>query len=110
MKQQISKIRKIVNSGLFSDPRKETSAPFLMTSDAVEDGVLEATKKSKFEIIATNLSKEKEGKSVQPLLKNKVRRKIRFYQRANSLEFILVLFRNDIIIFFLIGLYDRGLG
>ena len=39
-----------------------TSALFLMTSDAVEDRVVEAMKKSKFEIIATNLSKEEEGK------------------------------------------------
>ena len=81
-----------------------------MTSDAVGDRVVEAMKKSKFEIIATNLSKEEEGKRVQTLLKNKVRRKIRFYQRANSLESILVLFRNYIIIFFLIILSDLGLG
>ena len=39
-----------------------TSALFLMTSDAVEDRVVEAMKQSKFEIIATNLSKEEEGK------------------------------------------------
>ena len=39
-----------------------TSALFLMTSDAVEDRVVEAMKKSKFEIIATNLSKEEEEK------------------------------------------------
>ena len=38
-----------------------TSALFLMTSDAVEDRVVEAMKKSKFEIIATNLSKEEES-------------------------------------------------
>jgi uncharacterized membrane protein len=38
-----------------------TSALFLMTSDAVEDRVVEAMKKSKFEIIATNLSKEEEA-------------------------------------------------
>jgi uncharacterized membrane protein len=37
-----------------------TSALFLMTSDAVEDRVVEAMNKSKFEIIATNLSKEEE--------------------------------------------------
>ena len=39
-----------------------TSALFLMTSDAVEDRGVEAMKQSKFEIIATNLSKEEEGK------------------------------------------------
>ena len=39
-----------------------TSALFLMTNDAVEDMVVEAMKKSKFEIIATNLSKEEEEK------------------------------------------------
>ena len=39
-----------------------TSALFLMTSDAVEDRVAEAMKKSKFEIIATNLSTEEEEK------------------------------------------------
>ncbi len=41
---------------------EETSALFLMTSDAVEDRVVEAMKQSNFEIIATNLSKEEEGK------------------------------------------------
>jgi uncharacterized membrane protein len=50
----IKSIRSKVNEG--------TSALFLMTSDAVEDRVIEAMKQSKFEIIATNLSKEKEGK------------------------------------------------
>jgi uncharacterized membrane protein len=50
----IKSIRKKVTEG--------TSALFLMTSDAVEDRVVEAMKKSKFEIIATNLSKEEEGK------------------------------------------------
>jgi len=39
-----------------------TSALFLMTSDAVEDRVVEAMKQSKFEIIATNLSKEEKTK------------------------------------------------
>ncbi len=39
-----------------------TSALFMVTSDAVEDRVVEAMKKSKFEIIATNLSKEEEEK------------------------------------------------
>ena len=39
-----------------------TSALFLMTSDAVEDRVVEAMKHSKFEILATNLSKEEEEK------------------------------------------------
>ena len=39
-----------------------TSALFLMTSDAVEDRVVEAKKQSKFEVIATNLSKEEESK------------------------------------------------
>jgi len=38
-----------------------TSALFLMTSDAVEDRVVEAMKHYKFEIIATNLSKEEEA-------------------------------------------------
>jgi hypothetical protein len=42
-------------------------------------------KKSKFEIIATNLSKEEEEKMLQPLQKNKVRQKIQFYQGVNSL-------------------------
>ncbi|MCB0178770.1 MAG: DUF1269 domain-containing protein, partial [Anaerolineae bacterium] len=37
-----------------------TSALFLMTSDAVMDKVVEATKDMKFEIIATNLSKDEE--------------------------------------------------
>ena len=41
---------------------EETSALFLMTSDAVEDRVVEAMKQSKFEIIATNLSKEEKTK------------------------------------------------
>jgi uncharacterized membrane protein len=39
-----------------------TSALFLMTSDAVIDRVAEATKNMKFEIIATNLSKDQETK------------------------------------------------
>jgi len=39
-----------------------TSALFLMTSDAVENRVVEAMKQSKFEIIATNLSKGEEDK------------------------------------------------
>lgn len=39
-----------------------TSALFLMTSDAVQDKVIEVMKQFKFEIIATNLSKEEEGK------------------------------------------------
>ena len=39
-----------------------TSALFMVTIDAVEDRVVEAMKQSKFEIIATNLSKEEEGK------------------------------------------------
>ncbi|AKB18149.1 MULTISPECIES: DUF1269 domain-containing protein [unclassified Methanosarcina] len=39
-----------------------TSALFLMTSGAVEDRVIEAMKQFKFEIIATNLSKEEEDK------------------------------------------------
>ena len=39
-----------------------TSALFLMTSDAVENRVVEAMKQSKFEIIASNLSKEEEEK------------------------------------------------
>jgi uncharacterized membrane protein len=39
-----------------------TSALFLMTSDAVLDRVADAMKNVKFEIIATNLSKEQEHK------------------------------------------------
>jgi len=39
-----------------------TSALFLMTSDAVQDKVLEELKGFDFEIIATNLSKEQEEK------------------------------------------------
>ena len=39
-----------------------TSAIFLMTSDAVMDRVADAMKSVKFEIIATNLSKEQEQK------------------------------------------------
>ncbi|MDQ1253199.1 MAG: hypothetical protein QG646_2349 [Euryarchaeota archaeon] len=39
-----------------------TSALFLMTSDAVEDKVVDAMKQFRFEIIATNLSKENEEK------------------------------------------------
>lgn len=37
-----------------------TSALFLMTTDAVQDRVIEAMKQHKFEIITTNLSKEQE--------------------------------------------------
>jgi uncharacterized membrane protein len=39
-----------------------TSALFLMTSDAIQDRVFDAMKQFKFEIIATNLSKEDEDK------------------------------------------------
>jgi uncharacterized membrane protein len=39
-----------------------TSALFLMTSDAVKDRVAEAAKGAKFELIASNLSKEEEEK------------------------------------------------
>ncbi|AKB78161.1 putative membrane protein [Methanosarcina horonobensis HB-1 = JCM 15518] len=39
-----------------------TSALFLMTSDMVEDRVADAMKQFKFEIIATNLSREEEDK------------------------------------------------
>ncbi len=39
-----------------------TSALFLMTSDAVKDRVVEAAKGMKFELIASNLSKEEEEK------------------------------------------------
>lgn len=39
-----------------------TSALFLMTSDAVKDRVAEAMKGMKFELIASNLSKEEEEK------------------------------------------------
>ncbi|MCO5381310.1 MAG: DUF1269 domain-containing protein [Methanosarcina barkeri] len=39
-----------------------TSALFLMTSDAVEDRVLEAVKQLNFELIASNLSKAEEEK------------------------------------------------
>ena len=41
---------------------ERTSALFLMTSNAVKDRGVEAMKQSKFEIIATNLSKEEESK------------------------------------------------
>lgn len=39
-----------------------TSALFLMTSDAVKDKVAEAAKGMKFELIASNLSKDEENK------------------------------------------------
>jgi uncharacterized membrane protein len=39
-----------------------TSALFLMTTDAVQDKVFEAMKQFKFEVIASNLSKEEEDK------------------------------------------------
>ncbi|HOW15027.1 DUF1269 domain-containing protein [Methanosarcina sp.] len=39
-----------------------TSALFLMTSDAVKDRVAEAAKGAKFELIASNLSKEEEDR------------------------------------------------
>ncbi len=39
-----------------------TSALFLMTSDAVQDRVLEAMRPLKFELIASNLSREEEDK------------------------------------------------
>ncbi|AKB28949.1 putative membrane protein [Methanosarcina siciliae T4/M] len=39
-----------------------TSALFLLTSDAVQDKVVEATRGMKFELIASNLSKEEEDK------------------------------------------------
>jgi uncharacterized membrane protein len=39
-----------------------TSALFLMTSDAVRDRIAEAAKGMKFELIASNLSKEEEDK------------------------------------------------
>ena len=39
-----------------------TSALFLMTTGAVEDKVVEAMKQTKFELIASNLSKEQEDK------------------------------------------------
>jgi uncharacterized membrane protein len=50
----IKRIRASVTEG--------TSALFLMTSDAVIDRVAEAMKDVKFELIATNLSKEQEQK------------------------------------------------
>jgi len=50
----IKRIRSQVTEG--------TSALFLMTSDAVLDRVADAMKDAKFEIIATNLSKEQEQK------------------------------------------------
>lgn len=50
----IKRIRSQVTEG--------TSALFLMTSDAVLDRVADALKDAKFEIIATNLSKEQEQK------------------------------------------------
>ena len=39
-----------------------TSALFLMTTDAVEDKVVKAMKQTKFELIASNMSKEEEDK------------------------------------------------
>jgi len=39
-----------------------TSALFLMTTDTVEDKVVEAMKQTKFELIASNMSKEDEDK------------------------------------------------
>jgi uncharacterized membrane protein len=45
-----------------SQVTKGTSALFLMTSEAVMDRVVEGMKDVKFEIIATNLSKEQEQK------------------------------------------------
>ncbi|AKB32886.1 putative membrane protein [Methanosarcina siciliae HI350] len=39
-----------------------TSALFLLTSDAVQDKVVEATRGMKFELIASNLSQEEEDK------------------------------------------------
>ena len=50
----IKRVRTAVTEG--------TSALFLMTSDAVMDRVSERMKDSKFEVIATNLSKEQEEK------------------------------------------------
>jgi uncharacterized membrane protein len=50
----IKKVREQVTEG--------TSALFLMTSDAVMDRVVEVMSPVKFEIIATNLSKEQEAK------------------------------------------------
>jgi uncharacterized membrane protein len=50
----IKRIRNQVTEG--------TSALFLMTSEAVMDRVVDAMKNVKFEIIATNLSKEQEAK------------------------------------------------
>jgi uncharacterized membrane protein len=50
-------IRKQVTAG--------TSALFLMTSDAVQDRVIEQVKDLKFEIIATNLSKEQKQKLME---------------------------------------------
>jgi uncharacterized membrane protein len=50
----IKKIREQVTEG--------TSALFLMTSEAVTDRVVEQMKNLKFEIIATNLSKDQEKK------------------------------------------------
>jgi uncharacterized membrane protein len=50
----IKRVRSAVTEG--------TSALFLMTSDAVLDRVSERMKNIKFEIIATNLSKEQEDR------------------------------------------------
>jgi uncharacterized membrane protein len=50
----IASIRKSVTEG--------TSALFLMTSEAVTDRVIEQMKNLKFEILATNLSKEQQQK------------------------------------------------
>jgi len=53
----IKRIREQVTEG--------TSALFLMTSDAVTDRVVEQMKNLKFEIIATNLSKDQEKKLLE---------------------------------------------
>jgi uncharacterized membrane protein len=50
----INKVRDAVTPG--------TSALFLLTSDAVEDRVLEAMKEHDFEIVATNLSRDDEDR------------------------------------------------
>ncbi len=55
-------IKEDIIKSIRSKVKEGTSALFLMTSDTVEDRVVEAMNQSKFEIIATNLSKEEEGK------------------------------------------------
>jgi uncharacterized membrane protein len=59
--------KSLVNDSFIKDVRNKitpgTSALFLLTSDAVQDKVIDAAKTlPKFEIVATNLPKEQEDK------------------------------------------------